>query len=54
MKTRMEQLINGRFEYEVPGLDLSASHISFSTMPEEKVRGELQFGLFHTSQISSG
>ena len=43
MKTRMEQLINGRFEYEVPGLDLSASHISFSTMPEEKVRGELQF-----------
>ena len=43
MKTRMEQLINGRFEYEVPGLELSADHISLSAVPEEKVRGELQF-----------
>lgn len=43
MKTRMEQLINGRFEYEVPGLALSASEIVFSALPEEKPRGELQF-----------
>lgn len=43
MKTRMEQLINGRFEYDVPGLELSAEKISFTAMPEEKPRGELVF-----------
>lgn len=43
MKTRMEQLINGRFEYDVPGLTLSMTEITRSTMPEEKLRGELEF-----------
>lgn len=43
MKTRMEQLINGRFEYDVPGLKLSAGEIVLDTLPEEKLRGELEF-----------
>ena len=43
MKTRMEQLINGRFEYEVPELELSATEIVLDILPEEKFRGELEF-----------
>lgn len=43
MKARMEQLINGRFEYEVPGLLLSQEKLAFSVTPEEKFKGELQF-----------
>ena len=43
MKARMEQLINGRFEYEVPGLLLSQEKLTFSVTPEEKFKGELQF-----------
>lgn len=43
MKTRMDQLINGRFEYDVPGLILSTEKIVLKTMPEEKLRGELEF-----------
>ena len=43
MKTRMEQLINGRFEYDVPGLKVSAREIVLDTLPEEKLRGELEF-----------
>ena len=43
MKTRMEQLINGRFEYEVPKLELSATEIVLDILPEEKLRGELEF-----------
>ena len=39
----MEQLINGRFEYEVPGLLLSQEKLVFSVTPEEKFKGELQF-----------
>ena len=39
----MEQLINGRFEYEVPGLLLSQEKLAFSVTPEEKFKGELQF-----------
>ena len=42
LKTRMEQLINGRFEYDVPKLQLSKAEIAGSTMPEEKIRGELE------------
>ena len=44
LKTRMEQLINGRFEYEVPELELSATEIVLDILPEEKFRGELEFG----------
>ena len=44
MKTRMDQLINGRFEYDVPGLILSTEKIVLKIMPEEKLRGEL--GIF--------
>lgn len=43
MKTRMEQLINGRFEYDVPKLLLSTGSIVQSTMSEDKMRGELEF-----------
>lgn len=43
MKTRMDQLINGRFEYDVPLLTLSAEEIVLKTTPEEKLRGELEF-----------
>ena len=43
MKTRMDQLINGRFEYDVPGLILSTEKIVLKIMPEEKLRGELEF-----------
>lgn len=39
----MEQLINGRFEYDVPGLKVSAGEIVLNTLPEEKLRGELEF-----------
>ena len=38
MKARMEQLINGRFEYEVPGLLLSQEKLTFSVTPEEKFK----------------
>lgn len=40
----MEQLINGRFEYEAPKLSLSASEISLETKVGENCRGELFFG----------
>ena len=43
LKTRMEQLINGRFEYEVPELELSATEIVLDILPEERFRGELEF-----------
>lgn len=43
MKARIEQLINGRFEYEVPGLLLSQERLAFAVTPEEKYKGELQF-----------
>lgn len=41
MKRRMEQLINGRFEYEVPELLLSKEEIRESTRAGENIRGEL-------------
>lgn len=44
MKRRMEQLINGRFEYEAPGLILSASEINIQTRAGENYRGELYIG----------
>lgn len=37
----MEQLINGRFEYEVPKLLFSQNSIAACTKPGENVRGEL-------------
>lgn len=43
MKTRMEQLINGRFEYDVPKLLLSAEKLQFFVSPEDKFKGELDF-----------
>lgn len=44
MKRRMEQLINGRFEYEVPKLILSDEKIEISTKVGENQRGELHIG----------
>ena len=41
MKRRMEQLLNGRFEYEVPKLTLSDTQINLTTNEGENVRGEL-------------
>lgn len=39
----MEQLINGRFEYEVPKLLLSGEEIRLSTTPKDRTKGELFF-----------
>ncbi len=44
MKRRMEQLINGRFEYEVPGLVFSQKEISLETKAGENCRGEFIIG----------
>lgn len=44
MKRRMEQLINGRFEYEVPKLVLSDTDITVRTKTGENYRGELFIG----------
>lgn len=44
MKRRMEQLINGRFEYEVPALVLSQPEILVQTRVGENYRGELYVG----------
>ena len=41
LKRRMEQLLNGRFEYEVPKLTLSDAQINLTTNEGENVRGEL-------------
>ncbi|MDD3337909.1 MAG: DUF5717 family protein [Lachnospiraceae bacterium] len=40
----MEQLVNGRFEYEVPQLILSADKIEVTTKVGENYRGELHMG----------
>lgn len=44
MKRRMEQLINGRFEYEVPKLVLSDTQITVRLKAGENYRGELYIG----------
>lgn len=44
LKRRMEQLINGRFEYEVPKLILSDEKIEINTRERENPRGQLYIG----------
>lgn len=44
MRRRMEQLINGRFEYEVPKLILSDEKIDITTKVGENYRGQLHIG----------
>lgn len=44
MRRRMEQLINGRFEYEVPSLILSQDRIEITTTEGESCRGLLHIG----------
>ncbi|MCI5649363.1 MAG: DUF5717 family protein [Fusicatenibacter sp.] len=44
MKRRLEQLVNGRFEYEVPHLLLSAAEISLALVEGHNYRGELGIG----------
>lgn len=44
MKRRMEQLINGRFEYEVPKLILSDEKIEINTREGENHRGQFYIG----------
>ena len=51
MKRRIEQLINGRFEYEVPGLLLSREDIRESTKAGENIRGELIIAAENGSRI---
>ena len=51
MKRRMEQLINGRFEYEAPKLVLSREEIRESTAWGENYRGELYFGAEDNQRI---
>ena len=51
MKRRMEQLINGRFEYEVPELILSEREIVIDTKVGENYRGELFVGAADNRRI---
>lgn len=44
MKRRMEQLVNGRFEYEVPPLTLSVREVHLTTGIEENIRDEFYIG----------
>lgn len=44
LKRRMEQLLNGRFEYRVPELILSEQEITVKTKAGENHRGELLIG----------
>lgn len=44
MKRRMEQLINGRYIYEVPRLHFSDEQINVRTKVDENYRGELYIG----------
>ncbi|MDD7738707.1 MAG: DUF5717 family protein [Fusicatenibacter sp.] len=44
MKRRLEQLVNGRFEYEVPHLLLSVTEISLTLVEGHNYRGELGIG----------
>lgn len=41
LKRRIEQLINGRFEYEVPGLQISQTELNLKTEAGENIRGQL-------------
>ena len=51
LKRRMEQLINGRFEYEVPKLVLSDTEITVGTKAGENYRGELFIGAADNRRI---
>lgn len=51
LKRRMEQLINGRFEYEVPNLVLSDTEITVETKAGENYRGELYIGATDNRRI---
>lgn len=51
MKRRMEQLINGRFEYEVPQLVLSDTAVTAETKAGENYRGELFIGAADNRRI---
>lgn len=51
MKRRIEQLINGRFEYEVPELVLSDTKIDAETRAGENYRGELFIGAADNRRI---
>ena len=44
MKRRMEQLVNGRFEYEVPRLALSVREVNLTTGVGENCRDEFYIG----------
>lgn len=51
MRRRMEQLINGRFEYEVPFLELSENKILIATEVGENYRGLLHVGTSDNTKI---
>lgn len=51
MRRRMEQLINGRFEYEVPRLVLSEDRILLATTVGENYRGLLHVGTSDNMKI---
>ena len=42
MKKRIEQLLNGKFEYEVPKLKLSQEEIRLEARPGEVLHGSFQ------------
>lgn len=51
MKKRMEQLINGEFEYIVPELILSEKEISVKVNADEKYQNEFYFGAEDNSKV---
>ena len=44
MKRRMEQLVNGRFEYEVPPLVVTEQEVTLTLDEGKNYRGELHAG----------
>lgn len=44
MRRRLEQLLNGRFEYEVPHLLLSETEVALTLDEGQNFRGELNIG----------
>ncbi|MDD3218488.1 MAG: DUF5717 family protein [Lachnospiraceae bacterium] len=51
MKKRMEQLLNGKYEYDVPSLILSPDSISVTTVAGENYRGDLHISTSNNSAV---
>ena len=51
MKRRVEQMINGKFEYEVPKLILSQERIQIRTSCKKNSQGEIYLGTKENCKI---